>query len=115
MATNIHASCNKRVAFAWAKYFEATRGRHQSDYNNHIRLIETADKLPEHIKSEYLDMMKELKKTWECPVCMDMIQPDNLDITNCGHFFCKPCLATYKSQNANDCKCPICRRKIGTP
>lgn len=115
MATNPHASCNKRVAFAWAKYFEATRGRHQSDYTNHRRLIETADKLPEHIKSEYLDMMKELKKTWECPVCMDMIQPDNLDITNCGHFFCKPCLATYKSQNANDCKCPICRRKIGTP
>ena len=52
--------------------------------------------IPTHIKEEFLKMGAELKKTWECPICIDMIQPDNLEITNCGHYFCKPCLEGFK-------------------
>ncbi len=113
--SGVHTSCNKRVAFAWAKYYEANRNRHQSDHTNYGRLKETISALPEHIKTQYLDMMTELKKTWECVICIEMIEPNNLDITNCGHFFCKGCLTALKNANPTDCKCPMCRRKIGTP
>jgi len=113
--SGVHTSCNKRVSYAWARYYESTRQRHQSDHTNFGRLKTTITALPEHIRAEYLVMMEELKKTWECPCCLEMISPNNLDITNCGHFFCKGCLTTLKTTSGDDCKCPICRRKIGTP
>ena len=123
MATpNPHASCNKMRAYAWAKYYESINARLTDDHRNYTRtqLIQETTDIPTHIKNEFLAMGAELKKTWECPVCMEMIQPDNLDITNCGHYFCKPCLVSYKanalaltvSAGTGVCKCPICRRKI---
>lgn len=101
-------------AFAWAKYYESLNDRLASDHINYTRtlLVSSDTDIPSHIKTEFLAMGAELRKTWECPVCMEMIQPDNLDITNCGHYFCKPCLTQYKERNREDCKCPICRRKI---
>jgi hypothetical protein len=114
MTTNPHYACNKMRAFAWAKYYESVNARHTSDVVNYTRTQTVLNEgtIPEHIKAEILAMGTELKKTWECPVCMEMIQPNNLDITNCGHYFCKPCLATYRQTNVEECKCPICRRKI---
>ena len=109
---NLHTSCNKRVAYAWAKFYEATRLRHTTDVETYRVINQTIDVLPEHIKSQYLEMMTELKKSWDCPICMEMIQPDNLDITNCGHFFCKPCLTSLVGRTGEECKCPVCRRKI---
>jgi hypothetical protein len=105
---------NKRVSYAWARYYESVNTRLTSDtrvYQTLNRNITNNDVVPAHIKAEILDMATQLRKTWECPVCMDMINPDNLDITNCGHYFCKPCLVRYKGLHQEPI-CPMCRKKI---
>ena len=112
-----YISMTKQKAFAWAQYFVAVNDRHGGDvrHYHHIQTITTNDiQIPEHIKTELLAMGEELRKTWECPICIDMIEPKNLDITPCGHYFCKDCLAGLKQNNPNDCKCPVCRRKLRT-
>jgi hypothetical protein len=102
----------KQRAFAWGKYYEACNARLTADYNRHRTIVRhtTDDAIPTHIKTEFLAMATELKKTWECPICLDFIQPDNLDITPCGHYYCKGCLHTLKGQP--EPKCGICRRKL---
>ena len=59
--------------------------------------------MPEHIKEELKNMAKELKKKWECPICYDFIADEQLLITNCGHYYCVPCLESWKHiYNNND-------------
>jgi len=111
---NLHTSCRKMTAYAWAKYYESNNSRLRADHRHYTTTQQLIPVLPPHIMTQFEDMAKELKKTWECPICMDMIQPDNLDITNCGHFFCKPCLTQHKVANATNCMCPVCRRAIRT-
>lgn len=51
----------------------------------------------------------------ECPVCLDSLQYDNIQKTNCNHEFCKDCLTnTIKSfvNRINNAKCPLCRSNI---
>ena len=112
MATTPHTSCRKMTAFAWAKYYESINSRLRYDHKNHRLIKENFNEFPPHIKTIFEDMAKELKKTWECPVCIEIIEPDKLHITNCGHFFCKDCFKTYKELNASNCMCPVCRRKL---
>ena len=117
MATNIHGSCNKRIAYAWARYYEEVNSRHGRYYNNYLVLqtnlnTHTVEEIPKHIKDTIVQMSEELKKTWECPVCFDMIEPKSLEITNCGHYFCKDCIVKYRADHPVDCVCPICRKSI---
>ena len=108
---------NKRVSYAWANYYQALNERHQMDYN-HYQIVyrnTTTEAVPEHIKNELKEMANQLKKTWECAVCFEFIQVDNLDITNCGHYFCKGCISRHKETQKNAGKhkweCPTCRRE----
>ena len=103
----------KQRSFAWAKYYTAMNDRLNADFNNVTILNRNIviSSIPAHIKEEMIDMATRLKKEWECPICMEMIKPDGLEITNCGHYFCKGCITTFKA-NKTDCKCPVCRRKI---
>jgi len=101
----------RQKAFAWAKYYENIRGQIVIDRRHYTTIKEMEDRVPTHIKDEIVAMGAELRKKWECPICIEMIESENIAITNCGHFFCKGCLDTYKSTNV-DCKCPVCRRKI---
>ena len=109
-----YGKMNRMRAYAWAKYYESEQERLRGAWRvrEQVETLREVLTLPQHIKEEFLKMGDELKKTWECPVCIDMIKPDNLDITNCGHYFCKPCLKTYKENKGDECVCPICRRKL---
>jgi len=105
----------KQRGFAWAKYYELANNTNAADHAHYQRIQQLlrneADAgLPTHIKNEFIEMATQLKKTWECPICLDFIQPDNLDITPCGHYYCKPCLHTLKAQA--EPKCGVCRRKL---
>jgi len=111
MAT--HTSCNKRISYAWARYYASMAERHTTDYRHYqILRNKVVEEIPQHIRDCLLSMGAELKKTWDCPVCLEMIEPANLEITNCGHFFCKDCIVKYKAEHTDDCKCPICRKPI---
>lgn len=108
---------NKRVKFAWHKFYEATNADHHGAYTQRTVLLRTVaeDAIPTHIKNTLTEMATELKKKWECPVCMDMIADGDLAITNCGHFYCKGCLEALISRaraaREDKWECPTCRRK----
>ena len=117
--TNQLTYARRQKAYAWAKYYEQTHRALTADrghYATYTRVV-ADDAIPEHIKNELKEMATALKKKWECPVCLDMIEDGDLDITNCGHYYCKPCLAqlkqTQKDAGKDKWECAVCRRKHG--
>ena len=117
--TNQLAAANKRVKFAWAKYYEEVNEQLHVAHRDFTRFNRVADdrEIPEHIKTELKEMATALKKKWECPVCIDMIDDNDLIITNCGHYYCKGCLDQWKltCRERGDAKweCCNCKRKHG--
>jgi rubrerythrin len=111
---------NKRCKYAWAKYYSSQAEAHDQDHA-HYEIITTRvvaeDAVPRHIKDMLTTMADELKKKWECPICLDFIPDGSLEITNCGHFYCKPCLAGVKKMATDAHKdkweCAVCRKKHG--
>jgi len=68
--------------------------------NNYV--LEHADDLPIHLVSEIEEMNKALKKSIECPFCLEVIEVGHLKISVCGHKVCDECV----------CLCGLCRLKI---
>jgi ubiquitin C-terminal hydrolase len=107
---------NKRVSFAWAKYYEQTNLHHHNDYDTYQTMTIEVEResCPAHIKTVLKDLADKLKHQWECPTCLDFIPKEALEITNCGHFVCKPCLdgwkKTQQEQGKDKWECPVCRR-----
>lgn len=109
----------KRMKFAWAKFYESNRERHEDILYYHERLETLARRvtaegqsntLPTHIKQEIEEMAEAMRKSYECPICMEMIQKGQLEITNCGHKYCKTCLEQLVK--THDPKCAICRKAL---
>ena len=46
-----------------------------------------------------------MSKKIKCPICLEDIETDNLQISKCGHKYCSTCYG-----NIN--KCAICRKGI---
>lgn len=117
--TNQLTFARRKTAFAWAKYYEQVNSALHADhghYNQYTTLSNDAS-IPEHIKAEIKEMAKTLHKKWECPICIDMIDDGDLEISNCGHYYCKPCLTQLKQTQRTAGKpkweCAVCRRKHG--
>lgn len=111
---------NRRCKFAWAQYYTVLNEAHNRDRANYLLIthrIVNEDSIPTHIKTMLIEMAKELKKKWECPICIEFIDDGNMEITNCGHFYCKGCLGQVKAraQQAHQEKweCGVCRKKHG--
>lgn len=117
--TNKLTFARKQKAFAWAKYYERVNENLHDDTNQYETLttVVAQPAIPTHIKTQLKEMATALKKKWECPICLDMIPDGDLDITNCGHCYCKPCLVqlitTSKTQEKPKWECAVCRRKHG--
>ena len=98
----------KQKAFAWAKFYQSAKYFHRVCvcFENTIKQVkeEVAD-LPNHLVLEIENMVKELKKKLECPICLNIIDEGKLKITGCGHKYCEDCLSQID-------KCAICRRNI---
>ena len=115
--TNKLTYARKQKAYAWAKYYEQVNGALHADhghYHQYNRVV-SEDAIPVHIKNEMMEMATALRKKWECPICMDFIAHDDLVITNCGHYYCKGCLESWKEQEKkngnNTWKCANCNRR----
>ena len=108
----------KKSKVGWAKYYKSEQASHilmthhmekmkemeekmkeQNIYNNDIWNI------PEFVKNEMKDMIKELKKEIECPICLTELKSDEIKFSSCGHKYCASCLAKID-------ECAICRKKI---
>jgi hypothetical protein len=107
--------------FAWAKYYETINGAHDADHGRYevVRVIAEEAGVPEHIKVQMKEMATALKKKWECPVCLEFIPDGTVEITSCGHIYCKPCLKswqdTQKAQGQRKWECCVCKRKQSFP
>jgi hypothetical protein len=105
------AYMRRQKAYAWAKYYEQVRIALRNAHEQYARFIVIGsapqeEAIPEHIKTELKEMAAALKKTWECPVCLVMIEDGLLEIANCGHYYCKPCLVELKSAQEGEPKWP---------
>jgi hypothetical protein len=102
----------KRTKYAWAKYFSAERFYLEGDTHNAglIREIVSRPEIPQFILNELKDLLAELNKRIECPVCKDDMEPDDLAITNCGHKYCQGCLDILKG--LTPARCAVCRKSL---
>jgi hypothetical protein len=97
--------------YAWVQYYDVVRSRHTLDATNYRTLNGLVEEtLSEFVKTQIREMATALKKTWECPICLEFIPTETLDITPCGHYYCKGCLATLKTQP--EAKCAMCRKVL---
>lgn len=104
---------DKRRKIAWAKYY-SLEADNASNANIIVRAIGrnedgTLNAMPVHIVQEYYDMATELNKKYTCPICLDMVSKETIQITYCGHIFHKECLNESKQVKA---ECPMCREKL---
>lgn len=49
---------------------------------------------------------------YNCTICIDNINKNNICILNCGHYFCNDCIIKYINQKDENYECPICRDKF---
>lgn len=75
------------------------------DIDAPARAPDALPEMPNHLTTEFEDMLEKLKKSVECPVCLESIGKGKLKITGCGHKYCEACFAKID-------KCAVCRRKI---
>ena len=68
------------------------------------------DRIPEHIKTDYIRMFCKLQSDTCCPICLNDMS-GNLVLTNCGHLFHKDCLERVPI-NRGGKLCPTCRKFI---
>jgi len=108
---NKNNNLEKAKKYAWGKYYGEMRDNLISQTNEY-KLLEQLNnniEIPNNIKLEYCEMLNKLKKNIECPICMTVINPQELSITNCGHKYCKECLDKLIDRTN---KCAMCRKKL---
>ena len=101
----------KQTSYAWAKYYAECNTEHITNIETYTILSQTSlsGSMPAHFIKEFEELTLKLKNSIDCPICLDIIAPGTLDITNCGHKYCKTCLDKVKATTK---KCSICRKKI---
>ena len=104
----------RKTRYAWAMYFQEMNRQHEANvtsYEARATQIETyVDVLPLHLLKEMRDLLKKDKQHIDCPICLEIIPNDNLQITTCGHKYCKACF--HELANATTPKCAVCRKPI---
>ncbi len=102
-------SLQKGKKYAWGKYYGEVNNQLSQNTTQYNRMKEFVETIPTHIKEEYIKMLEELKKTIEYPICMNIIENNDLQLSNCGHKYCKTC---YDRILTDSNKCAICKKKL---
>ena len=112
------SACTREKKVAWFHYFEERR----DNIALRLRIVERAGlstkkispqdpaTLPPHLVADFMAMAQELQKKLECPVCLELVTPENVSISKCGHTFHKTCFDECRTRSD---KCPICRTEVG--
>ena len=96
----------RKAKAGWAKYFAELESNQERD----IIYYEQVKYLPVEGMTDFAQLLIKLKASIDCPVCLETIAPDQIEMTACGHKFCKSCLSAIKERP--EPKCAICRGKI---
>lgn len=99
----------KQTAYAWRQYYEAKMVQLVSDINAYNQVTNLPPETPEFVLEQLKDFHIELKKNIECPICLDIINPEQLGISKCGHKYCNECLDKLKTTSK---ECAVCRKKL---
>ena len=94
----------KQKAYAWAQYYNYQR----DEVKTNIERIERIERMPNFVKEEIIELYTELKKSVECPVCLETLAPNQLQFSSCGHKYCMNCLPRVKERG----NCAVCRKKL---
>jgi hypothetical protein len=97
----------------WACYYKTQTECHSiiAGQMTRIRMLQNEIKcedthaVPEFVKNEITELLKELKKEIECPICYEELKSDEIKFSSCGHKYCESCLSKIN-------ECGICRKKI---
>jgi hypothetical protein len=107
---------DRQRRYAWAQYYTEVNRDHENIVAYYTIVRNVGDHLlqnptlPQHLLTEIEEMATAMRKQYECPICLEMIPSGQLDITNCGHKYCKTCLTTLLTQTAPSCA--MCRKEL---
>ena len=102
----------RQTKYAWAKYYELQRTHLGLDIEQvRVLRVMVEEEVPQFIRDELKVLLTELNKRVQCPVCLDDMEPSNLEISKCGHKYCQSCLETLKAQP--NPMCALCRTSLG--
>ena len=118
---SIHNYINDRIYELRLEQYRIIRNRNMLASNTitvliPYRLVTTLRELYNALYIKIITLKSKLQvENKECPVCLENLQYNNIQKTNCNHEFCKECLTnTIKSygNRRNNAKCPLCRSNI---
>jgi hypothetical protein len=102
----------------WACFYKAEELNHHlhNQYLYRIKELERKinerdsklyekDHIPDFVINEIKELLTEVKKEVECPICFEEIKSENIKFSSCGHKFCETCLSKIN-------ECAVCRKKI---
>ena len=99
----------KQTSFAWAKYYESERQQLVGDIEAYNQIDNLPPETPDFVLKQLKEFHITLKQKIECPICLDVINPEELGISKCGHKYCEECLNKLKETTK---KCAVCRKKL---
>jgi len=113
----------RQRSYAWAKYYEEVEQDHAYDIVVYNTLTTTTEPeimnvVPTHIANELKELLAKTKTRIECPICIEVIPVENLELSSCGHKYCKTCYYQYLDHlvaNEEPLKCAVCKRKVRDP
>jgi hypothetical protein len=103
-----HHSCNKKLNFAWRKYYALLEQQHERKLNEHQVFLNTKLDLPLHVQHQLKQYYELIKENITCPICLEIVQTDNVMFSSCGHLYCKEDFEKIKES----AKCAVCRSTI---
>lgn len=63
------------------------------------------ESVPVFLQNEMKELLTELDKSVQCPICLDDLDSSQLKFSSCGHKYCAGCLPKIDN-------CAVCRKKI---
>ena len=99
----------------WVHYYDHVEFSHRQGVHMLAEMRKLHDKhaaagtLPTHLKDEFVEMLTTLGRDFQCSICLETPQSTNIEISSCGHRYCKPCFGTLKTTTK---QCAVCRRSI---
>lgn len=110
----------KKAKMGWAAFFQASNQNHRIHIEymaklNAMRLAlesmeERVADAPTHLQNELKELYEFSKKEVSCPICLEVLEVNDIKFSTCSHKYCEGCLNQLKSQPQP--KCAICRRRI---